>query len=66
MKNTFPEMLAYINAAIVNAHLPMPKVKPARARGNPTGKYYKPNGARECARRVRQIAKGMIEPWYYV
>lgn len=28
--------------------------------GNSSGKTYAPNGARECARRVRQMEKGML------
>lgn len=29
--------------------------------GNHTGKTYATNGARKCARRVRQIEKGMLQ-----
>ena len=32
-----------------------------RKPGNYSGKTYQPNGARECARRVRQIEKGMLQ-----
>lgn len=34
---------------------------PGKKPGNRTGKLYAPNGARECERRRRQIAKGMLK-----
>lgn len=63
MKNPFIQMA--IQAAATMRMLPPGFLKQQRLqhradRGKPAS-YYKPNGERECARRRRQIAKGMIK-----
>ncbi|HJT63116.1 MAG TPA: hypothetical protein VJ797_15710 [Burkholderiales bacterium] len=60
--------IAAAMAAAVIASMPFERMARARRAENrrrvrergKTGVTYKPNGERECARRVRQIAKGQL------